>query len=262
MAEIYRVHFGILQEGELPSDISEIQTDWQNTFKGKASKIITNLQRVIPDESAYNDKIVDRGNAGYTDFLGSDHPRLNKILLKRKVKMPKAASDYLTNRDAAFEAGGAFETGVDGAATRFLNNLKVILRVVGDKDKIVGAVPKLTLALQGRASLLADLIDETRDHVVTSTELKEFFIDKKFVTPAVSLVNECLSYVVYATDSGYDDTWIETNIVTNYNTLLQAMVNASMVNSELDPTACAIEIKKDPTTGRWGVELVEATPSA
>jgi len=259
MAEIYRVHFGILQEGELPSEISEIGGDWNASIKGKASKILANLQRVIPDESAYNSKIVDRGNAGYTDFLGPNHPRLNKILLKRKVKMPKAASDYLTNRDAAFEAGGAFESGVDGAATRFLNNLKVILRVVGDKDKIVGAVPKLTLALQGRASLLADLIDVTRDHEVTTTELKPFFIDKKFVTPAVSLVNECLSYVVYAIDSEYDDAWIETNIVTNYNTLLAAMVNASMVNSELDPTACAIEIKKDSTTGRWGVEVVEAT---
>ena len=80
------MHFGVLNLGELPSEISEIGDDWETTFKAKRAKILTNLQRVVPDETAYKSVIVDRSNEGYASFISESHPDFNKIMLKRKTK--------------------------------------------------------------------------------------------------------------------------------------------------------------------------------
>jgi len=259
MTTIYEVHFGILNVGELPSEVSEVADDWETTFKGKRSKVLANLQRVIADESDYNEKIVNRSNSGYEDFLGSTHPRLNEIKLKRAVKMPARASDYITNRNAAFEEGGAFESGVTNNKSAFANNVKVTLRVVGDKDKIWGAVPKLRLCLAGKKSLLEEMLNDTYDHLITSTDLKAFFKSNRTIPAIVAVVNKALTMIAYAVDAGYDDVWITNNIANVYNTELANYVNANMVNADLDASACSITIEKDATTGRWGVKVVEAT---
>jgi len=261
VAEIYSVHFGVLNLGELPSEVSEIGDDWETTFKGKRAKILTNLQRVVPDESAYRSKIVDRSNEGYSAFISESHPDYNKIMLKRKTKMPARASDYIANRDAAFAEGGDFESGVTESKGAFMTNVKVILRVVGDKDKVYGAIPKLSYALDGKKELLEEILNDTYDHLITSTDLKRFFVKKAFKTSVVAIANEALAYVVYAIDAGYDDTWITNNIANVYNPLIAAMINSDTVNSELDPTACSITVEKDSTTGRWGIKIVEATPA-
>ena len=260
MAEIYSVHFGVLNLGELPSEISEIADDWETTFKGKRQKILTNLSRVIPDEATYRSTIVDRSNEGYAEYISESHPDYNRIMLKRMVKMPARAADYITNRDAAFSEGGEFEAGIARNKGAFMNNVKVILRVVGDKDKVYGAIPKLSYALDGKKELLEGILNDTYDHLITSTDLKRFFVKKSFKTSVVAIANEALAYIVYAIDAGYDDTWIETNLASVYNPMLAAMINSNTVNSELDPTACSITIEKDSTTGRWGIKLVEATP--
>jgi len=261
MATIYEVHFGVLNLGELPSEVSEIADDWETTFKSKRAKILTNLQRVVPDEASYRSKIVDRSNEGYSQFISTDHPDYNKIMLKRVVKMPARASDYITNRDAAFAEGANFEQGITQNKGAFMNNVKVILRIVGDKDKVYGAIPKLSFALDGKKELLEEILNDTYDHLITSTDLKRFFVKKQYKTSVVSLINEALAYVVYAIDAGYDDTWITSNIANVYNPLIAAMINANTVNSELDYSSCSITIEKDSTTGRWGIKLVEATPS-
>ena len=255
------MHFGVLNLGELPSEISEIGDDWETTFKAKRAKILTNLQRVVPDEASYRSVIVDRSNEGYAAFISESHPDFNKIMLKRKTKMPARASDYLTNRDAAFAEGGDFEAGITENKGAFMNNVKVILRVVGDRDKVYGAIPKLSFALDGKKELLEEILNDTYDHLITQTDLKRFFVKKAFKTSVVAIANEALAYVVYATDAGYDDSWITSNIANVYNPMLAAMINENTVNSELDPTACSITIEKDSTTGRWGIKLVEATPS-
>jgi len=260
MATIYEVHFGVLNLGELPSEISEIGDDWETTFKGKRTKVITNLQRVVPDEDAYNKVIVSRSNEEYGKFISESHPDYHKIMLKRKIKMPARATDYITNRNNAFAEGGAFENGVTANKNAFMNNVKVILRIVGDKDKVYGAIPKLSFALDGKKGLLEEILNDTYDHLITSTDLKRFFVKKQFKTSVVSIINEALAYTVYAIDAGYDDTWITTNIANVYNPLIAAMINSNTVNSELDPTACSITLEKDSTTGRWGIKLVEATP--
>lgn len=260
MATIYEVHFGLLNVGELPTEVSEIADDWETTFKGKRSKILSNLQRVIADESDYNDKIVDRSNTGYQDFLGSGHALLDEIMLKRKVKMPARASDYITNRNAAFQEGGAFESGITNNKSAFATNVKVTLRVVGDKDKIWGAVPKLRLCLAGKKTLLEEMLNDTYDHLITSNDLKAFFKSNRTIPAIVATVNKALTLIVYAIDAGYDDTWITNNIANAYNTELANYVNADMVNADLDAANCGITIEKDSTTGRWGVKVVEATP--
>jgi len=260
MAEIYSVHFGVLNLGELPSEVSEIGDDWETTLKAKRAKIFTNLSRVVPDESAYVDVIVNRSNEGYEQFISESHPSRDKIMLKRKIKMPARASDYIANRNAAFEEGGDFEAGVTESKSAFADNVKVILRIVGDKDKVYGAIPKLSFALDGKKALLESILNDTYDHLITSTELKTFFTKKQYKTSVVSLINECLTYVVYAVDAGFDDGWIQSNLADKYNPLISAMINANTVNSELDPAGSSITIEKDATTGRWGVKLVEATP--
>jgi len=266
MAEIYKVHLGVLNLGELPSEITEIGDDWETTFKGKRQKIITNLSRVVPDETAYKEVIVNRSNEGYKEFIGTDHPDYNKIMLKRMTKMPARASDYITHRDEAFAEGGDFEKGITENKDAFMNNVKVILRVVGDKDKIWGAVAKLGLLLDGKKALFEEKINTTYDHLITSTDLKRFFAYKSFKASCVALVNEALAYVVYAIDTGYDDDWITNNIANVYNPLLEKMCVSGIINPDLapyDPTTGAgsiIRIEKDSTTGRWGVLVREETP--
>ena len=138
----------------------------------------------------------------------------------------------------------------------------MILRIVGDKDKVYGAIPKLSFALDGKKALLEEILNDTYDHLITSTDLKRFFVKKQYKTSVVSLINEALAYVVYAVDAGYDDAWITSNIANVYNPLIAGMINANTVNSELDPANSSITIEKDSTTGRWGIKLVEATPEA
>jgi len=260
MGVIYDVHLGLLSPSELPSTFDEVRDDWNSTLKSKRQKIITNLKRVVPDESAYITKIVDRSNAGYKEFIGTTHPRYDEIMLKREIKMEAAKSRYISNRDAAFQAGGDFETGVDRGKDAFRNNAAIIWQVVGDRDKIYGPTPKARYALEGKKDLLEDLITSA-DNLITSTELKPFFKYRRYVPSVVASINKWLSYVAYALRAGWSDADINNKIATKANDELAGYVNSAMINPDLDPTASKIEISKDAATGRWGVHIVEATPS-
>jgi len=262
MPTIYDIHLGIRYPGELPATIAEIDDDWETTFKGKRSKIITNLQRKIPDEATYKEVIVDRSNLGYADFIGTDHPDYDAIMLKREIKMDASSADYIANRDAAFEAGGAFETGVTTGKSKFSRGKQIILQVVGDRDKFLGAIPKLRLCLLGKKAVLEDVIEEgTVDSLAVSDDLKPFFKSPRYVASVVASANKWLSLVVYALRAGWSDSDIESKITTKANDELAGYVNSAMVNPDLDPAACKIEIVKDPETGRWGIRVVEATPA-
>ena len=259
MATIYEVHLGILLASEIPADFDEVRDDWETTLKGKRAKILTNLQRVVPDEATYLNVIVDRSNVGYGEYIGTDHPRYDEISLKRELKMENAKSDYIANRDSAFVEGGRFETQVTANKDKFRRNAIVTWMVTGDRDKIYGIVPKAKYILQGKKTLF-DAVKGTMDHVITETELKPFFKYARYVPSVVATINKWMTMVAYAILNEKDDTYIDTKIATKGNDELAGYVNANMLNPDLDPTACAITIEKDATTGRWGVKIVEATP--
>ncbi|RLG60592.1 hypothetical protein DRN86_02125 [Candidatus Geothermarchaeota archaeon] len=259
MATIYEVHLGILLASEIPEDFDEVRDDWETTLKGKRTKIHTNLSRVVPDEDAYLDVIVNRSNAGYGEFIGTDHPRFDEISLKRELKMERAKSIYITNRNNAFAEGGAFETGVTGNKEKFRMNAIVTWMVTGDRDKIYGLVPKAKYILQGKKSLF-DAVVGNMDHVINETELKPFFKYARYIPSVVATINKWMTQVAYAILVGKDDTYIDTKIASKGNDELAGYVNANMLNPDLDPTTSAITIEKDATTGRWGVKIVEATP--
>jgi len=259
MATIYEVHLGILLASEIPADFDEVRDDWEATLKGKRGKIITNLQRTVPDEDAYLDVIVDRSNAGYGEFIGTDHPRFDEISLKRELKMEKAKSDYIANRDSAFEEGGDFEGGVTKNKEKFRRNAIVTWMITGDKDKIYGLVPKAKYILRGKKSLF-DAVKGTMDHVINETELKPFFKYPRYVPSVVATINKWMTHVAYAILNEKDDSYIETKIASKGNSELAGYVNSAMLNPDLDPAGCSITIEKDATTGRWGVKIVEATP--
>ena len=260
MPTIYEVHLGLLTEAEIPTRFDEVRDDWETTLKAKRSKIITNLQAVIPDESAYVSKVVDRSNTAYSDFIGTDHPRYDEIMLKRQIKMEAAKSDYITNRDSAFAEGGRFETQVTANKGKFRRNAVIIWMVTGDRDKIYGPVPKAKYVLLGSKALAEELFTSA-DHLITSTELKPFFKYRRYIPSVVATINKWLTHVAYAIKAGWSDDAINTKIATKANAELAGYVNTAMLNPDLDPTACAITIEKDATTGRWGVKIVEATPA-
>jgi len=259
MGVIYDVHLGLLSEAELPTRFDEVRDDWETTLKSKRAKIITNLQAVIPDESAYVSKVVDRSNVAYSDFIRSDHPRYDEIMLKRQIKMEAAKSDYITNRDAAFAEGGRFETQVSARKDFFRRNAVIIWMVTGDRDKIYGAVPKAKYVLLGNKTLAEEVLTSA-DHLITSTELKPFFKYRRYVPSVVASINKWLTYVAYALKAGWSDADIDSKIATKANDELTGYVNDAMMNPDLDPTTSAITIEKDASTGRWGVRITEATP--
>jgi len=259
MATIYEVHLGILLASEIPADFDEVRDDWEKTAKAKREKIGTNLERVVPDEDTYLSVIVERSNAGYGEFIGTDHPRFDEISLKRELKMEKAKSDYITNRNNAFAEGGAFETGVTANKEKFRRNAIVTWMVTGDRDKIYGLVPKAKYILRGKKSLF-DAVKGTMDHVITQTELKPFFKYPRYVPSVVATINKWMTMVAYAILNEKDDSYIDTKIAQKGNDELAGYVNSAMLNSDLDPAGCSITIEKDATTGRWGVKIVEATP--
>jgi len=259
MAVIYEVHLGLLAQSELPNTFDEVRDDWEATLKGKRQKIITNLQRVIPDESAYSSKIKDRSNEGYAEFIGTDHPQFDEIMLKREIKMDLAKSRYITNRDNAFAEGGDFETGVTNAKDKYRTNTIVTWMVTGDRDKIYGLVPKARYVLEGKKALAEELYTSV-DHLITSTDLKPFFKRARYVPSVVASINKWMTQVAYATLAGWSDSDIQNKIATKGNAELADYVNDKMVNPDLDVANCSITIEKDSTTGRWGVKIVEATP--
>ena len=260
MGVIYEVHLGLLAQSELPNTFDEVRDDWEATLKGKRQKIITNLKRVVPDESAYTAKIKDRSNEGYAEFIGTGHPRYDEIMLKREIKMDLAKSRYITNRDNAFAEGGDFETGVTNAKDKYRTNTVVTWMVTGDRDKIYGLVPKAKYVLLGKKALAEELFTSA-DHLITSTDLKPFFKYRRFVPSVVATINKWMTMVAYAVLAGWSDDDINTKIASKGNTELASYVNEAMVNPELDYTACSITIEKDATTGRWGIKITEATPS-
>jgi len=261
MAVIYEVHFGLLLQSEIPEDFAKVGDDWNSTLKSKRAKIIENLQRVVPDEDAYLSKIVDRSNKGYAEFIGTGHERYDEIMVKREIKMTKAKSDYITNRNNAFAEGGDFEKGVDANKEAFKRNAVVTWMVTGDRDKIYGAIPKLKYALRGKKALLEGVITSDKDHLITSTELKPFFKYPRYVPSVVASCNKWLTHVAYAVLAGWSDDDINNKIASKGNAELAGFINSSMLNPDLDPANCKLEIKKDATTGRWGIYFVEATPA-
>ena len=260
MGVIYDVHLGLLSEAELPTRFDEVADDWMNTLKAKRAKIINNLKAVIPDEAAYISKIVDRSNTEYSNFIRSDHPRYDEIMLKRQIKMEAAKSDYITNRDAAFEEGGKFETQVTARKQFFRRNAVIIWMVTGDRDKIYGPTPKARYALEGKKAILEELITSA-DNLITNTELKPFFKYRRYVPSVVATINKWLTYIAYALKAGWSDADINNKIATKANDELMGYVNSAMMNPDLDPANSAIKIEKDASTGRWGIRITEATPA-
>jgi len=259
MGVIYDVHLGLLSEAELPTRFDEVRDDWKNTLKGKRDKIKTNLEAVIPDESAYVSKIVDRSNTEYSEFIGTTHPRYDEIMLKREIKMEASKSDYITNRTNAFAEGGDFEKGVEDGAGKFRRGAVIIWMVTGDRDKIYGCVPKARYVLLGKQAILEELIG-TPDHLITNTELKPFFKYRRYVPSVVASINKWLTYVAYALKAGWSDSDIDSKIASKANNELAGYVNSAMMNPDLDPANSTIKIEKDASTGRWGVRITEATP--
>ena len=257
MAVVFSARFPVLEDADLPTDLKDkIGKDWHNTLRYKREKIITNLKAVIPDETAFKERIADVAYARIGAVFNPNYPKYKRIMRRFRAKINLGADDFIKNVDRAFEAGGAFDQGVYQNLDKFKENATITWRVMGDKDKIFGPVPKTILALKGMGRVL-DKVKLAKDSV-SGTPIAIFKPEHE--TRITSIVDqilmEGLNVIVLSKEAGLDyDT-----LISDYNAILDSYVkNTAFVRDNIDTANTFVHIAYDATNDWIVVDVQEAT---
>jgi len=257
MAVVFSARFPVLEETEFPADMKDkITTDWHDSLKRKREKILENLITRIPDEATYKKVIADVGYSRIIKVFNPNYPKYKRILRKYRSKTYKGADDWLKNVPEAFKAGGRFEEGIYTNLEKYKENMALIWRFVGDKDKICGPVPKTILALAGKAKALENVLLDI--DTVSGTPVPVFKPEHESrELPIIdNILIEALNVILLSREAGLDIS----GLMSDYNSLLDAYVkNTAFVRDNIDTTNTFVHIGFDDVTGRVVVDVQIAT---
>jgi len=257
MAVVFTGRFPVLEDTELPTDMKDkITTDWHDSLKRKREKILENLTTRIPDEDTYKKVIADVGYSRIIEVFNPNYPKYKRILRKYRAKTYKGADDWIKNVPEAFKEGGRFEEGIYANIDKYKDNMGMIWRFVGDKDKIFGPVPKAILALAGKAKALENVIMDI--DTVSGSPVPVFKPEHESrVLPVVdNILIEALNVIMLSREAGLDIS----GLISDYNALLDAYVkNATFARDNIDTANTFCHIAYDDVTGRIVVDVQIAT---
>ena len=257
MGVVFSGRFPVLEETELPSGmVDTIGTDWHDSIKRKREKIITNLKTRIPDEDTYKKVIADAGYSRIIEVFNPNFPKYRRLLRKYRAKTYRGADDYLKNREEAFKEGGRFEEGVYRNLTKYKENMTLIWRFVGDKDKVFGCVPKTIMALAGKKKALENVLLDI--DTVSGEPVPVFKPEHESRTlPAIeNAMVEGLNVILLSREAGLD---IDA-LISDYNAILDAYVkNTAFVRDNIDTANTFVHLGYDSATGRIVVDVQIAT---
>jgi len=257
MGVVFSARFPVLEPADIPAELREaIGKDWHDTLRGKRAKIITNLKEVIPNETAYRERIAEVAYARIGAVFNPAYPKYKRIMRRFKVKINAGADDYLKHVDDAFKEGGAFDQGVYANLEKFKENALIVWRCMGDKNRIWGCVPKTILALKGLGVVL-NRVKLAKD-TVSGTPIAIFKPEHE--TRITSIVDqvlmEGLNLIVLSKESGEE----YTSIMDDYNAILDSYVkNTAFVKDNIDTANTFVHIAYDSVNDWIAVDVQEAT---
>jgi len=259
MAVVFEGIFGEIKPTELPEGINtEIAQDWYDILTAKRDKIKARLNEVIPDEAAYESRIVDVATAEFENVLNPNYYKTARALRKFKIKVKRGGSAWLNNVASAFAEGGRFESGVSANKSKFEANVLYTLRFTGDKNKVWGCVPKAIFAISGKAKVL-EKVKGSYDSL-TGTPVRMFKVEHLSRISA-ALANILVEGLVMAR-MGIEAGEVADDILTDYNAIIADYVNATFVDPTLDPASSSIALEYDSVADRLKIHVIQATPEA
>ena len=142
---------------------------WAQNTKDNVNKLITNLQAIVPDTSAYGENIVNPAVQKWANFVNPAFVSNNgetaaDITHKMAAGMTRAAAKYLNNVKQVLDNGGAlYKAAVDAKQANWANPLggeaSYVLPVTGSHGTGLQAVPFTLFALTGKSKAMRMLGD-------------------------------------------------------------------------------------------------------
>ncbi len=129
---------------------ARIVDEWELTLKNARQRILDSLARFLdPDygPARFADQIADASSDAYEEFVNPAFPNADMIKLKQRTKLATAYDQWKNAVQAAFVAGGVFETNVTNKKPKFSSRIQYVIGSVGFKPELWGPVSKLALLL-------------------------------------------------------------------------------------------------------------------
>ena len=227
------------------TDVDVIRDDWESALKSKRAKILSEVTKRIPNTATYVEVLANPAIAEYESYVNPNHPKAQRALRKRKIKLPAAGEDYINNIQNALQEGGAFEQGVTQKKTKFARNFKRITVAVGDKSKKLGAIMGAVWALRGQYSKIQTFPSERYTEIARDAGMPVALFKPAYASNVISavtqLLNEGLYYAHMADELGETDE--RDNIISDTNTRLDAFVqNTAFLIDGADAANCFVHI--------------------
>jgi len=256
MGVVYTARFYEYLDDDLPAEMENIVEEWHDELKGMRESIIKRLRAKIPDESAYEEKLAKPAYEGWKSIFNPYHPKFKKATTKFRTKVKKGAPYWLTNVYDAFQAGGNFEKGVEDNKGKFKQNVRLVWHFVGDKDKIVGMIPKVKYALRGHQEKINAYLDSGIGETQSGKAIPIF--EPTDESMAVSAIEQKLIEMAYQArllrEAGEDDT----PAINEFNNFAQKTISA-YAKSEIDTNNTWVKLGFDSAKGRYYVDIQVAT---
>jgi len=210
----------LLDPTQIPSQIVD---EWRSTLLAEKDRIYANLTSQIANETDFINKLADPSSNAYQDFVNPNHPKATSAILKQKLKLRAAYSDWANAVASAFQSGGAFETNVTSKADKW-KNIRYALGAVGEKSLIgLGAMAKVVGIMTGDSKITAYL---GTDDSLTGSPYNVFDPNfARYVKPMIVAKGVfAVAYAFYADQAG--DTSTRDSILSNVNTDFDTILNA------------------------------------
>lgn len=172
---------------------------WKDKLLNVQDYINKALDAVFSDENAWKQIMGGRAAPRYAQFVNPNYARAGMILLKHRVKLLASYNKWKTNKDAAFQAGGAFEQGVQAADDYYAQGVKIVYRMTGVRPLGLGPAVKAFLIISG----IQPPLDSRRD-TLTGQVRNLLFSDTLYFVgyAAIPAIVEATVYANYAHMAG------------------------------------------------------------
>ena len=214
---------GIIRKLDKTAIPDQIVSEWQETLLAEKDRIYANLTAQISNETEFINKIAEPSSEAYESFVNPNHPKAQEAILKQKLKLRGAYSDWNNSVQAAFASGGAFENGVNTKKDKW-RNVRFALGAVGEKSLLgYGAVVKAVGLMTGDSKIDAYMgADDTLTGSPYNVFLSEF---ARYVKPMLIAKGVFAANYAFLADEAGDNTTRD-NILNAVNTDFDTILNA------------------------------------
>jgi len=154
----------------IPPSKEEVD-EWESTLKNMQTRILNSLLTRVPDQNAFNAKIVEPAVTAWSNFVNPNWENVDFVKLKYQLKLKVAYPAWNKGVNEAFKEGGYFGDRVSGKKIKWLK-ARYVLGSTGLRYKLGrGIAVKAIGVISGMYRVLSDI--RSSDETVNITTYNE-----------------------------------------------------------------------------------------